>query len=222
MRIRSCKFLIFILLISSNPITYSQAEEVRNAEKLAIASEVITKNPDVFYVTKKTKSRDLKKLPETTPIALPNGTVLSTADFNRLSRIGEALRKHKKKDLPKGLTQKPKKRGISINNSEDLKKALKRKDKETLVLPSGEHMTVGLLKLLEPQIERQLGRSLTETGDHAKTVKVGKKTDWKSVLQMPDDTILQAPNGTKITVIQLKASLAKKMKGHNALKREKR
>ena len=210
MNIRSRKLILFILLISSVGVSY--AESPRNASKLSNRAEFI-QNPGVFYVTTKTKTRDLKNLPETTPIVLPRGTVVSAVDLNRVSRISKALRKNKKKDLPKALTLKTRKRGTRVNNLEDLQKALKRKDKETLILPSGERLTVGLLKLIQPQVEDQLGRGLTAKEGRAKVIKVSKKTDWKAVLQMPDNTILQAPNGKKITVIQLKSTLAKNVKG---------
>ncbi len=146
---------------------------------------------------------------------LPKGTVVSAADLSRVSRISKALRKNKKKKLPKALTLKTRKRGTKVKNLEDIKKALKRRSKDTLILPSGQRLTVGLLKLIQPQVEEQLGRGLTAKKDRARVIKVGKKTDWKSVLQMPDNTILQAPNGKKITVIQLKSTLAKNVKGNS-------
>jgi hypothetical protein len=39
-------------------------------------------------------------------------------------------------------------------------------------------------------------------------IKVDANSDWKALLQRPDQTVLESPNGTRITVGELKKTLA--------------
>jgi hypothetical protein len=103
--------------------------------------------------------------------------------------------------------------GTPVRNGAELAQSLDRPDSETLVLPSGRRLTVGQLKLLQPRIEKQLGRSLTsvpkrQLATSGTAVKVGANPDWKKIFAMPDATLLEAPNGARISVKELKADLA--------------
>jgi methionyl-tRNA formyltransferase len=96
--------------------------------------------------------------------------------------------------------------------ADDIAAALDRPDSDTLQLPSGKTMTVGLLKLVREDVERRLGRSLTagkvRPDLSGPAVKVQSGTDWKNILQRPDGTVLESPGGKRITVGELKQVLA--------------
>lgn len=102
--------------------------------------------------------------------------------------------------------------GTPVRDAAELARALDRPDSETLVLPSGRRLTVGQLKLLRPRIEKQLGRSLASVPKQqtasGPVVKVGANPDWKAIFAMPDTTVLEAPNGARLSVAELKAGLA--------------
>jgi hypothetical protein len=85
--------------------------------------------------------------------------------------------------------------------------ALSRPDSDTLELPSGRRLTVAQLEFLKPQIEKQLGRPLAAGAATRSAVKVDRGTDWRRILRMPDDTLLEAPDGTRVTVADLKRAL---------------
>lgn len=197
--------IIFIIsLFYLFPINKPSAAET---DRYTISTKIVKKDPDAFYLTKKTKNRTFDKVPSSTKVVLPNGKVLSKGEISRLSQYAKAMRKSRDKKLPKGLTKKPRKRGFAVANSNDLLKALNKGDEETLILPSGKRITAGLLKLVRPQVELQLGRSLTHTTIQAPPIKVNKNSDWESIFLMPDTTRLQSPDGTIITLAQLKYSL---------------
>jgi hypothetical protein len=57
-----------------------------------------------------------------------------------------------------------------------------------------------------PQAERGLGRRLAAASAE-RALPVDSRADWKSILQMPDTTLLQTPNGTRVTVGDIKRAL---------------
>ncbi|MBF8258914.1 MAG: hypothetical protein HW377_1288 [Actinobacteria bacterium] len=75
-------------------------------------------------------------------------------------------------------------------------------------LPSGRLATVGQIKLVQPLIEKKIGRSLSSIPKRASlsgpAVKVTAKSDWKEIIARPDGTVLESPDGTRITVGELK------------------
>ena len=83
------------------------------------------------------------------------------------------------------------------------------------MLPSGKRTTVAMLKLLQPQVDekrRQLPstpqKSLQRPNLSGAAEKVTPQTDWYAVLQKPDNTVLENNKGKRITVGELKQTMA--------------
>jgi len=140
-------------------------------------------------------------------------------DVRRLTATAQKMRSAAPGSrLPAALKMKPAATGIRVNNAADLAAALKRSDNETVQLPSGRLATVGQIKLVQPLVEKRLGRKLTAVpsrpnlaGPAIKISKSTTKDEWKGIFQKPDSTVLESPNGTRITVGELKQALKAKL-----------
>jgi hypothetical protein len=158
--------------------------------------------------------------PDSTMVQLPSGR---TIRLGRLRQISELSRKAKQvtaKPLPRSLSSHPAQTGLQVRNEQDLAAALKRTDNDTVLLPSGKRMTVGMLRYLQPLVEQRLGRKIAGAGSPpnrgAKIIKIKSTTnkkEWIKILQQPDSTILENPGGKRITVGELKLSLEKQLAG---------
>jgi hypothetical protein len=151
--------------------------------------------------------------PDTDFVEMPDGRRIKVGDIRRLSghaqRMQAAAGQHSA-----ALRVKPAATGTPVNNAADLAAALKRSSGETVTLPSGRRATVAQIKLVQPYVEKRTGRSLMAATSQRPSlsgpaVKVTAQSDVKSILQRPDSAVLEAPDGTRITVGELKQAFAK-------------
>ena len=171
---------------------------------------------NIIKITPGTSSSVLVGRPDTDLIELPSGRKMQVGDLRQLSQISQELRSMPSKKISASalFKIKPKQKGFVVKNSSDLATALKRPENETIELPSGRRATVAQIKFLEPYIEKRLGHKLTQTRrtdltqNPIKVSSAADKTFWKSILKKPDNTVLEAPDGTRITVGELKQTLA--------------
>jgi hypothetical protein len=99
--------------------------------------------------------------PDSDFLELSNGRRLRLGDLRRLTATLRAARVTPVRPLPLGLMAQPAATGRPVKNGADLAAALQLPETETVVLPSGRRATVALVKLLQPPVEKQLGRRLT-------------------------------------------------------------
>lgn len=151
----------------------------------------------------------MRKLAPNDEIELSNGKRLRVSELRRLGNTSRQLSAPENSRLPQALRLQAAATGTPVNDAKDLARSLQRADSDTLVLPSGKRVTVGLVRLLQPQIEKRSGRKLGAAALHTgPVVQITAQTDWESVLKKPDDTILEAPGGTRTTVGAVKQALA--------------
>ena len=190
---------------------------ILHAEETHPAISAAGIQPNIIKITANTSSSILLGRPDTDILELPSGRQMKLGDLRRFSNISQKLKTppQKKSMTAKHVFKvKPKGQGIAIKNSSDLAAALKRSDTDTVALPSGRRATVGQIRFLEPYIEKRVGHKITQTrqiDNKANTLKIQATTDkayWKNILEKPDNTILEAPDGTRITVGELKQTLA--------------
>lgn len=146
-------------------------------------------------------------------VELQDGRRIKIGDIRRLTSLTQKAKAAAPGSrMPQALKLKPAATGTPLRSSDDIAAALTRSDSETLQLPSGKTMTVGLLKLVREDVEHQLGRSLTAKTARpdlsGPSVRVQAGTDWKNILERPDNTVLESPGGKRITVGELKQVLA--------------
>ncbi len=147
--------------------------------------------------------------PDSELIEFSDGRQVRLGDMRRIEQSAQRLRSAPKVAVvPPGLQFKPAASGTRVDTSKALADALKRPDSDTLVLPSGAKLTVGQLKFLQPMVEKRLGHPLGAASGRPQlsgpVTKVTAQTDLKSMLSQPDSTVLESPNGKRVTVGELK------------------
>ncbi len=147
-------------------------------------------------------------------VMLPSGKTISIGKLQKFSAISKKLRQVKNQPQRMGLKYQPAATGIQVKNAMDLSAALQRPDSDTVQLPSGKLVTVELLHYLQPEVERRIGHNMASTSVkhelNGKPIKVQKTTEkeyWKEILLKPDSTVLETPDGQRITVGELKQFL---------------
>lgn len=166
--------------------------------------------------------------PDTDFIEFSGGRRMSLGDIRRLEATQKKMMAAVPgSKLPAAFKSKPAATGIQINNAADLEAALKRPDNETVRLPSGRLVTVGLIKFMQERVEKRLGHKLTGlaqrpnlSGPAVKITNATTEADWKSIFQRPDSTVLESPNGERITVGELKQYMAEYTKTRQSLPRK--
>lgn len=170
-------------------------------------------DPAVLKFSRTMPANALAGRADTDLVELSNGRKIMVGDVRKLTALAGKLRAATPGSrAPAALRMKPAAKGVPLRNAADITSALKRPDAETVQLPSGKTLTVGQMKLVQAEVERQLGHSLASLPQRpdltGPTTPVGRNPDWQTLLKRPDNTILQAPDGTLITVGELKQTLA--------------
>lgn len=192
---------------------------------MALAASVATGGEaaqnNMLKLTPDMSAATLAGRPDSTLVLLPSGKTIKLGKLRRLLDLSRKAKQAKAKPLPRALTLQPAQAGHPVRDAQDLSAALKRSDRETLQLPSGKRITVGMLRYLQPLVEQRLGRKLSgpatrskRTGNIIKIKKTTDKEDWIKILQQPDSTILENPNGKRVTVGELKLTLEKQLAGN--------
>jgi hypothetical protein len=180
------------------------------------ASTSILPGSNIIKITSATPAAALKGRSENDILELPSGRQLRMGDLRRFSKKATELKaaEARMKAMPQVFKIQPAAKGFALKTGSDLSEALKRPDSETIVLPSGRRATVAQIKFLQPYLEKRLGHKLAQAKLQATeggVFKVQSSTDrtyWKNILQKSDNTVLEAPDGTRITVGELKQTLA--------------
>jgi hypothetical protein len=149
---------------------------------------------------------------DTDVVELSNGRRVSVKALRTLSSLQKKMRAAVPgSKRPAALKMKPAAKGKLLKTNADLQAALKGPDNETVQLPSGKLVTVGQIKFLQPYVEKQLGHKIAVvsgrpnlTGSAIRITGNEKKADWLEILKKPDSTILESPEGTRITLGELK------------------
>jgi hypothetical protein len=151
--------------------------------------------------------------PDSDLVEMPDGRRIRVGDIRELSGMAQKMQVAPNSMRPPALAVKPTAAGTRVSNPAELAAALKRPDGDTVVLPSGRRVTVGQLRFVQPYVEKKTGRPLATPASARPSlagpaIRVTQQSDFKDLLQRPDGTVLEAPDGTRITVGELKASLA--------------
>jgi hypothetical protein len=149
--------------------------------------------------------------PDSDVVEFSDGRRMRVGELRRLEAWGKRARSTAGHQLPAALRAKPAPTGRQVDNAAGLVEALKRPDSETVRLPSGRLATLGQIKFVMPKVEESLGRPLSAASKRPNlsgpALKVTAQSDWKEILQRPNNTVLEAPDGQRITVGELKQAL---------------
>jgi hypothetical protein len=218
-----CIALITLTCAILNPqIAFPQARSVQTTP-----ASVDTKIKVVQYAP----NMSLEGLAPTDQVRMPGGQRVGVATLHRLDAAATKLRAPRTQiPLPPALFARPAVGGAPIYSMSDITAALAGKsDNETIQLPSGRRATVGQVRLLQRALERKLGRSFSSFGQRpnlagpaVKLAAVGpkpteqQKAEFRKLMTMPDNTVLESPHGKRMTVGELKQYLPKFAKAPRA------
>lgn len=172
--------------------------------------------PGIVQYTPGLKTESLAGRPETDLIRFSNGRQMTLKELRQWEAAAKILRTPRVDRTPAALKIKAASTGTPVRNSAELANALKTMhDNDTVRLPSGKLVTVGMIRFMQPAIETKLGRKLDVVPQNANlsgtAIKITASTDkaaWQSILQKPDNTVIEGTRqGVRITVGQLKQYL---------------
>lgn len=148
-------------------------------------------------------------------VILQSGKIVTVGTMRQLDAVAQRMRAARRPGMSP-LAVKPAATGIRINNQSDLIAALAtRSDNDTVQFASGRRATVGQIKLIQPYVEKRLGYKLDSPPQRANLagpalkIKAGQtdRAFWKKTLDQPNSTILESPNGKRVTVGEVKQYL---------------
>jgi hypothetical protein len=187
---------------------------------LIFITEAAAASPAVHKYTPKMTVASLASKPDTDIIQFANGRQLSVRGFRRLDRIAKKLRAPRVNKKPAAFRFQPNpgKIKLKINTASDLKQALKLDDRDTVQLPSGRLATAAQIKFAQPMVEKRLGFKLSSLpqrpdtyGTALKIAPNTNKKEWGKILKKPENTIIESPDGARITVGELKDYLKQRL-----------
>jgi hypothetical protein len=177
----------------------------------AAAQSATPGSPNVVKFSPNLTQSAVLARPDSDLVEFSDGKRMRVAELRRLDAWAKKARSTPGKPFPAALRAKPAPIGQAVPDAAALAKALKQPDNATLRLPSGRLATVGQIKLVLPKVEESVGHSLSvappQRNLSGPAVKVTAKSDWKDILKRPDGTVLEAPDGRRITVRELKQAL---------------
>lgn len=152
----------------------------------------------------------LQHRPDTDLVELSNGKRLRLGQLRTLDKLSKQLKSTPDRHLMPELHLKPAAIArVKIASAADLTAALKLKDNETIQLPSGKLYTAAQLRLAQTAVNKQmLIQPRKRMLPNGSVIRVTPATNWKDVMKGPESTILESPNGSRITVAELKKTLA--------------
>jgi hypothetical protein len=167
---------------------------------------------ETLKMTPGLRLNSLAARPDSQLIELSDGKTVRLGDLRRVEQASRKLRSAPAGVTPPaGLQFKPGAGGIEVKDAAGLAEALKQPDSETVVLPSGRRVTVGQIRFVQQRVEMRLGRPLDALSKRPSlsgpALKVTDKSDWKAILEKPDQTVLESPSGKRITVGELKRAI---------------
>jgi hypothetical protein len=193
---------------------HALTQAAQTAQKSGATSAAVLQQSGIVKYTTGMTMNALVGRPNTDFVELSDGQRVRVGDLRRLEAAAQKMRTPARGGVPSAFRVQPASTGTRLNNAADLGAALRRSDNETVQLPSGRLATVGQIKFVMPKVEQRLGHPLSAapnrpnlSGPALKISKSATKDEWKGILQKPDNTVIESPNGTRITVGELKQAL---------------
>ena len=172
--------------------------------------------PAVLKLNRNLSPTALQGKAATDLVELSNGKRMKIGDIRRLTAVAQKNRSlaPNSKEPPALKLRPAATGGIALRNKNDFQAVMQRPDNETVVLPSGKRTTVGMLKLVQPQVEerrkqlRPAAISSPRPDLAGPAIRVDATTDWYALFKQPDTTVLETSHGKRITLGELKQTLA--------------
>jgi hypothetical protein len=216
-------FLCFCLFFAASARAEQKSGLDSQITSSAKAQPAAGANPNIIKFTPHMTVASLTARANADLVELPNGRYVKVGTIRNFEAAAKIMRTPRVNKMPAELKHLPDGNNFrTVKTANDLSAALKLPDSATVKLPSGRFATVGQIKFVQQMVDKKSGNKLTEISrrqdlsgpaiaipkDMAKIMtKAEQEKFWENILQKPDSTILEAPNGRRITVSQLKQGL---------------
>ena len=189
----------------------------------SIASTMQAPGATIKFAPGLTTLAQLRTLPPNTMIELSNGQKVKAGQFTRTTDAltGLAAKKANLKRMDFVFTRPTAVAQLKLNAS-NLSAARSMAPNTVLELPNGLKLTTAELKKLDvldsrTNIRQMLGGNAPAAGGASRyagmpAIQLKTKADIEKLKGKPDSTIVEAPDGTRSTLAELKAALAEKFK----------
>lgn len=172
------------------------------------------KRAQIVRVSRGVRTADLAALKDDQLIETPSGARLSMGRLRAIQTAFAQARAHTavRRTGEFAILPPAKQIGAPPKPGETAAEILARPPSDVIRLPSGHSITVAQLRLMVPYIKHHFGidptRAPKRPGLTGPAAKVTKWTDLKLLPRnAPDDTIIESPSGTRITLGELKVEL---------------
>lgn len=213
---------------STTPATVAPATSAVPATTLAkpsapVATTIQAPGATIKFTPGLTTLAQLRALPPNTMIELSNGQKVKAVQFTRTTDAltGLATKKANLKRMDFVFTRQTAVAQLKLNAS-NLTTARSMAPNTVLELPNGLKLTTAELKKLDAleartNIRQMLGGNAPAAGGANRyaglpAIQLKTKADIERLKGKPDSTIVEAPDGTRSTLAELKAALAEKYK----------
>jgi hypothetical protein len=186
--------------------------------------------PNIIKFTPHMTSASLVGRPDTDLIEFSNGQRMSVGSLHRLRLAVQKMHGSTVNMMPAALHIKPDGNNIKVHikAGSDIATALKLPDSNTVRFPSGRVATAAQIKFVQPYVEKKLGRKLTDIPQRpnlsgptikfkANMTKEEQKAQMMTVFdakKTPDSTVIESPNGVRVSVGELKAEMKRRFGKH--------
>jgi hypothetical protein len=163
-------------------------------------------------VTPQLSLQSMRNLPDTAEIETRRGTVVSTRRFVEVADAIRGAHSRPRTPSPSGFSRTAAAPSVVVRPGTHMPSLLARPDSDVVRLPNGTRLTVGDMKKLA-QIAPQLrGRPLvadTRADLRGNAVRISSARELANLRTAPDSTVLENPNGVRITLGELRAEARK-------------
>ena len=220
-------FLIIILFLVSMLSVPTIANTLPSAQSSG-AKSAIVQNPGIIKYTPHMTVDSMASRAGTDIVVFPNGKSVKVGTIRNFQAAANIMRSPRVDRTPVELKTLPDKKIFKpVKTAYDLSAALKLPNSTTIRLPSGNFATVGQIKFAQTMIDKKTGNKLSAlsqrpslqgsaikipSGMTKSMTKDQQQAFWENILQQKDNTILESPNGIRITVGDLRKGLAKNIK----------
>lgn len=176
---------------------------------------LLKQSPQRVQITPALRLSDIRALPDSTTVRLASGREMSAGRYKQLVDAFSAIRTaglDRKPDPKLALSRTQGPAQVQLRPGADLQAIARLPEAHVVQLPTGEKFTVGDLKRLSALQKVTTGRSLLEPQPAARRPSLQgpavRATADMSLLKLadkPDSTIIEAPNGTRVTLGELRA-----------------
>jgi hypothetical protein len=159
-------------------------------------------------ISQQTTLTTLRALPPTAPVEIASGRKIPAQRFVAVADAIRRAQSQPRRASPSGFSKTAAPANVVLRPGSHLPSVMARPDSDVVQLPNGVKLTVGDMKKLAEVSPALKGRALltsTRADLQGPATKVATGQDLRNLRNAPDSTIVENPNGVRVTLGELRA-----------------